>query len=448
MHVTIYDAALREPESRVLDRAPCESAESLFENLCQNWAKRADELARFERELCATREAVQLSSDESDFDTVDKDDRACSRACDEDTRDSSARPRRNESTFCSEPPAKRRAKQRIKSFVTEESDADEDTEISLREILSRAVEDSVALRRRRVEKETERRKIIDTARERRDAGRTIARNLKRWHTRRMRKICVVQSVCRRWLALRRVRAVRDRRERLTRMFWVWCSTLVRARRLRACVRIQSSWRGYATRRSLHEDKVRRERVKRRVEEIVKRYVERHERAKRACAAQQIQRAWRAFIRFSTLRRMNIATLQIQRVWRGARTRKAVRSYRESTARRNAIEFDLESADENDFMDDDDDENAALRDVLDIVTRSTAERIAEPIERARATTSRARAASARQSDDSASTASREHYNRRHQRHLREQSKRRRREALQTSSTARFAAFRSNVARSTR
>ena len=279
MHVTIYDAALREPESRVLDRAPCESAESLFENLCQNWAKRADELARFERELCATREAVQLSSDESDFDTVDKDDRACSRACDEDTRDSSARPRRNESTFCSEPPAKRRAKQRIKSFVTEESDADEDTEISLREILSRAVEDSVALRRRRVEKETERRKIIDTARERRDAGRTIARNLKRWHTRRMRKICVVQSVCRRWLALRRVRAVRDRRERLTRMFWVWRSTLVRARRRRACVRIQSSWRGYATRRALREDKGRRERVKRRVEEIVKRYVQRHERAK-------------------------------------------------------------------------------------------------------------------------------------------------------------------------
>ena len=70
--------------------------------------------------------------------------------------------------------------------MTEESDADEDTEISLRELLSRAVEDSVALRRRRVEKETERRKIVDTARVRRDAGRTIARSLKRWHTRRMR----------------------------------------------------------------------------------------------------------------------------------------------------------------------------------------------------------------------------------------------------------------------
>ena len=77
MRATMHDAALRvSPTSRVLDRAPCESAESLFENLCQNWAKRADELARFERELCATREAVRLSSDGSDFDTVDKDDQA------------------------------------------------------------------------------------------------------------------------------------------------------------------------------------------------------------------------------------------------------------------------------------------------------------------------------------------------------------------------------------
>ena len=447
MRATMHDTASRKPTSRVLDRAPCESAESLFESLCQNWAKRADELARFERELCATREAVRLSSDGSDLDMVEKDTRPCSRACGEDTRDTPARPQRTESTFSAEPPAKRRAKQRIKSFVTEESDEDEDTEVSLRELLSRAIEESVAVRRRRVEKETERRKIVDTARVRRDAGRTIARSLKRWHTRRMRTICVVQSICRRWLALRRVRAVRDRRERLTRMFWIWRSTLIRARRRRACVRIQSSWRGYATRRALREDKGRRERVKRCVEEIVKRYIQRHERAKRACAAQRIQCAWRAFIRFSTLRRMNAATLQIQRVWRGTRTRRAVRSYRESTARRNAVEFDLESADEDDFMDDDDDENAALRDVFDSVTCSTAERIAESTERARATSSRAPAASARQSD-SASTASREHYNRRHKRHIREQSKRRRREALQTSSTARFAAFRSNAARSTR
>lgn len=48
-------------------------------------------------------------------------------------------------------------------------------------------------------------------------------------------------------------------------------------------------------------------------------------------------------------------------------------------RRNAVEFDLESVDEDDFMDDDDDENVVFCDVFDSVICFIVECIVEFIE---------------------------------------------------------------------
>ena len=201
---------------------------------------------------------------------------------------------------------------------------DEDAEDDLRALLGRVVEESMSLRCRRIEKEAERRKAVDSARERRDAAKTLVRAVRRWHRSRVNEIRVVQSLCRRWLCKRRVHTLRCQRTRMSLRFRRWRNVWYKMRRERACTLVQAAWRGYKTRCTLREDAERRTRVRKRVEEIVRQYIVRREHSRRARGAVKIQRASRAW---RTLERAFIP----HGVPRNAASSRALRRCEESAA---------------------------------------------------------------------------------------------------------------------
>jgi hypothetical protein len=102
---------------------------------------------------------------------------------------------------------------------------------------------------------------------------------------------------------------------------------------------------------------------------------------------------------------------------------------------------LESADEADFMDDDDE---ALTDVLSSIRSSIKAKAPTAPEKTSTPIEEDASLDVRRGPDS--DAAREHYMRRRRRFLIEQKRRKRREKLQTDSSHRLARFHSTVARS--
>ena len=292
----------------------------LFTNLQKSWAKRTVALKAFERTLADANDGSE--SLESTCASL-RDDVTPDRGgifvggVEETKRELDVAPRQKllESAEVRSPSVKQR---RI-SIATDESDedmhTDEDAEDDLRALLGRVVEESMSLRCRRIEKEAERRKAVDSARERRDAAKTLVRAVRRWHRSRVNKIRVVQSLCRRWLCKRRVHTLRCQRTRMSLRFRRWRNVWYKMRRERACTLVQAAWRGYKTRCTLREDAERRTRVRKRVEEIVRQYIVRREHSRRACGAIKIQRAWRAWSTLAKLRRqLDMLGLHLSR-WR-------------------------------------------------------------------------------------------------------------------------------------
>ena len=298
-------------------------------------------------------------------------------------------------------------------------------------------------RQRRIERQTEREQEMDNARKRRDAGTRITRAVRRWYAMRIRRVIRIQSACRRWLARRKVAMIQSSRTFALGAGRRWRMTCETRRRDRACVRIQRAWRTYR-RRVLHRrDAARRQRVQRRVEEIVQGYMRRRERAKHTQAVTKIQRSWRKLIQERLCMRRDAAALDIQRTWRGARARDALRHYRELLARREAIERELRTVDENDFMDVDE-VDSSLIDVFAIIQNSAShERALEVKDPQRVAPSPAETRWDANADTSA--ASGEYYVRRRRRFIRDQKRRAIQRALQCNADSRLARFHSNAAR---
>lgn len=419
--------------------------DKLMEDLLEHWRRRTVALEAFEGELRETRAAATLPSEESDVESEASSDASSSTIASEDILMARALIARRPVTLSrSETPAKRRAAWRdrdIESVVDEESDDDEGA--SLRALLGKAVEETMVRRRQRIERQVARRREVSSARERRDAGRKIARAIRGWHIKRVRKVILVQSACRRWLAGRLVVKIRIRLARAERAMLRWRQTCNVLRQWRASEQVQAAWRGYKTRCLLLKDAERRERVQKRVEAIVTRYLARVERAKQTAAAERIKRVWRSYSRARLLETRCSSVLTIQRVWRGARARKAVRIYRDASSRRVDFEYDLETVDESDFIDDDLVIDDSLSDVFARIQESPPEIAPEddgssPIE--------SKSGALLTSDMDASSVSREHHARRRRRFIREQNRRKRRLDLQSNSASRLARFRSSVARS--
>ncbi len=419
----------------------------LFTNLQKSWAKRTVALKAFERTLADANDGSE--SLESTCASL-RDDVTPDRGgifvggVEETKRELDVAPRRKllESAEVRSPSVKQR---RISfGIATDESDedmhTDEDAEDDLRALLGRVVEESMSLRCRRIEKEAERRKAVDSARERRDAAKTLVRAVRRWHRSRVNRIRVVQSLCRRWLCKRRVHTLRCQRTRTSLRFRRWRNVWYEMRRERACTLVQAAWRGYKTRCMLREDTERRNRVRKRVEEIVRQYIVRHEHSRRACGAVKIQRAWRAWSRAWRIERRLSAATHIQRIWRGFRARQALRRYIDDSTKLFDRDAALESADESDFMDDD---GEVLTHVFSSIRSSL--KVNAPITPEKTPTPSADASrDVRRGRDS--DAAREHYMRRRRRFLIEQKRRKLREKLQTDSAHRLARFHSAAARS--
>lgn len=426
------------------------SPAALLEGLAQNWRRRIVALESFERELRATREEARRSmegSEVDDVDDMDHDDHAATAASAHDDEGArlgrfsgdEARPRRART------PAKRRASALMERDGAEDDASDDSEDMSLRALLGHAVNETTSRRNRRIERQAERQQEVDDAFRRRDAGIKIVRAGRRWYARRLRKIIRLQSTCRRWLALRKVAMIQSSRALALKAGRRWRTTCETRRRIRACVRIQQAWRTRKLRNLLRQDAARRHRVQRRVEEIVRQYMERRERAKRTHAVIKIQRTWRAFIRERLLMRQKVAVLDIQRVWRGARARNALRHYRELSARREAIERDLSTVDESDFMDIDEEENS-LSDVFATIQHSKShERALEVEDSPQVAPALVETRSGASASADVSVASGEYYVRHRRRFIRDQKRRLIQRDLQRNADSRLARFRSNVAR---
>lgn len=438
-------------ESIIIDRSSASPSRSesfavLFTNLQKSWAKRTVALKAFERTLAdangGSETLESACASPRDDAALDRNEIFVGGVEETKQEDDTTTPRQKllESAEPRSPPVKQR---RI-SFGIAMDDSDEDMhtdEDDLRALLGRVVEESMSLRRRRIEKEDERRKAVDSARERRDAARTLVRSIKRWHRSRVNKIRVVQSLCRRWLCKRRVHTLRIQRMRISRAFRRWRDVWYKMRRERACTLVQAAWRGYKTRCALREDAERRARVRKRVEDIVRQYVVRREHSRRARGAVKIQRAWRAWSRVRQRTQRTLAATRIQRVWRGFRARRAVKRYMDDSAKLFDSDAALESADEADFMDDDDE---ALTDVLSSIRSSLKANAPTAPEKTPTPIEEDASRDVRRGPDS--DAAREHYMRRRRRFLIEQKRRKRREKLHSDSSHRLARFHSTVARS--
>ena len=362
-------------ENAYINHSSCDTAydlstESLFTSLFESWGTRIAALEHFEKEILTTRETMLTLDDARN---VAHDVRASVSSA--DTCDSGSDPDDSPIMTCSSEshglccaPVERlvpiinpavvvvhddtRFVKDIESDDNASPGGGEDAEIKLRAQLEKIMQESTERKYRRVLIEEERRRTIDAARERRDAGRIISRAMKRWHEHRVSAIVVVQTHYRGWVARRFAASLRRKLRIVARIANTWRIKCALSRHIRAATHIQASWRMCIARRIFREAATRRARVQQKVEEIARRYLKRRERSRHERRATQIQRAWRTYARCKQLRMKTFAAMCIQRIWRGARARRSVSQYRRVLARRDSVAFALDSADESDFMDDD------------------------------------------------------------------------------------------------
>jgi hypothetical protein len=433
------------------------SIESLFTSLFESWGTRIAALELFEREISTTRETM-LTSDEADdvvtaIIATSSSDETCGIESSEGS--SSVAVSSSESPRTSREPIQRsvpliipvivedsRDVEDVDSEYATRADGSEDAEKTLRAHLEKIVEESTKRRHRRVLVEEERRRTIDAARERRDAGRIISRAMKRWYDHRVHACLVVQAHFRGWVARTLSTSLRRKRQIVARMAQTWRAACVRARRIRAATRIQTSWRVYTARQLLRQAAVRRARVQQKVEEITRRYLERRERSRREHRATQIQRAWRTYIRAKRVSVSISAALCIQRIWRGARARRSVLQYRRALARRDAAAFSLDSADESDFMDSIDDDVDFLDDVFSIA-ENMAVTAGDLVKTSKSSTRTRDPEHSVEKGDEEIVGAR-YYIRRRKQFIRTQKKRQRTEDLKSNPSSRLARFQKSSA----
>ena len=422
--------------------SPCESVEVLMEGLRQNWMKRNVALQTFEQELTEAAQTI-LGGKDGNVAVLDTFVPI--------TEVSSHSPSaRLKSTTMAESVEENVAEdylhRELKRFkpsteLEESGESDEDNiEASLRDALDSTVVASQSKRRSRIKRQWDRVKACKSISGQYKAARMIATSVRHWYYNRNQSARVIQRFFRGWVARKRIAILRAQRVRLACCLQKWQNETHILKRARACIKIQSLWRGHVARLSIHRMK-HHNAFRTHMEELFRLYLERRENARRTEAASTVQSAWKTFIAqryFGALRR---SALIFQSIWRGARVRRAVRQYRLALGNATHVEIELADADENDFAEIDTDPlqdvlsnfKAAKRNVLGSTEQPSRERDAPE------------AFVATCDEGSQHAAATEYFIRRRKRHLRQQHRRQRSDELKSDPSRRLARFLSNAAK---